>query len=304
MQKQRHRNNMQVSAIKLNRIVNLDMPAAFNQAVSDFRPSIRQSDIMMFSGPDALPRLMVAPNGARRTTADHPAIPVTIPDLVDTAAACHAAGAGAIHFHVRDADQRHVLDSGLYREALAELEQAVPAMHPQITTEAVGRYSPAQMRQLALALMPPGISIGTVEMIPDRLPSPDDVALYRALHEAGTRIQHILYHPEDVDVLADLLTAADLPREAVWCLFVIGHYTGRTSEPALIAPFVDATAAHGLTADWAICAFAAEEHDSLVAAVAQGGKLRVGFENSMFMPDGGIAPDNATRVAAANRLLG
>ena len=126
---------------------------------------------MKFSGPDALPRLMVAPNGARRTTADHPAVPVTIPDIVESAVACHAAGAGAIHFHVRDADQQHILDAGLYREALVALRQAVPDMHLQITTEAVGRYSPEQMRQLALDVMPPGISIATSEMIPDRQPS-------------------------------------------------------------------------------------------------------------------------------------
>ena len=259
---------------------------------------------MKFSGPDALPRLMVAPNGARRTTADHPAVPVTIPDIVESAVACHAAGAGAIHFHVRDTDQQHILDAGLYREALVALRQAVPDMHLQITTEAVGRYSPEQMRQLALDVMPPGISIATSEMIPDRQPSSDDVALYRTLHEAGTRIQHILYNPKDVDLLADLVTAADLPHSAVWCLFVIGHYTGRMSEPGMIAAFVAAAAARGLDPDWAICAFAAEENDTLVTAVAQGGKLRVGFENSLFMPDGSIAADNASRVAAANRLFG
>lgn len=247
---------------------------------------------------------MVAPNGARRTTADHPAVPVTIPDIVESAVACYAAGAGAIHFHVRDGDQQHILDAGLYREALVALRQAVPDMHLQITTEAVGRYSPEQMRQLALDVMPPGISIATSEMIPDRQPSSDDVALYRTLHEAGTRIQHILYHPKDVDLLADLVTAADLPRSAIWCLFVIGHYTGRISDPGMIAAFVAAAAARGLDPDWAICAFAAEENDTLVTAVAQGGKLRVGFENSLFMPDGNIAANNASRVAAANRLFG
>ena len=188
--------------------------------------------------------------------------------------------------------------------ALVALRQAVPGMHLQITTEAVGRYSPEQMRQLALDVMPPGISIATSEMIPDRQPSSDDVALYRTLHEAGTRIQHILYHPKDVDLLADLVTAADLPNSAIWCLFVIGHYTGRISDPGMIAAFAAAAAARGLDPDWAICAFAAEENDTLVTAVAQGGKLRVGFENSLFMPDGSIAADNASRVAAANRLFG
>ncbi|MEC7495261.1 MAG: 3-keto-5-aminohexanoate cleavage protein, partial [Pseudomonadota bacterium] len=42
---------------------------------------------MNFHKPKDLPRLMVAPNGARRTKADHPAIPVTIQETVETALA-------------------------------------------------------------------------------------------------------------------------------------------------------------------------------------------------------------------------
>ena len=94
-----------------------------------------------------------------------------------------------------------------------------------------------------------------------------------------------------------------MPREDFWCLFVIGHYTGRISHPDLIRPFLDRLADNALVADWAICAFAEEEHDSLAEAAAQGGKLRVGFENSLFMRDGSIAPDNAARVAEAKTLF-
>ena len=108
--------------------------------------------------------------GAKRRAphqgADHPAIPVTIQETVETALACAAVGAQAMHLHVRDADQQHVLDAGLYREALQELGAAVPAMHFQITTEAVGRYTPEQMRRVAYDVMPPGISVGLQEMMP------------------------------------------------------------------------------------------------------------------------------------------
>ena len=61
-----------------------------------------------------LPALMVAPNGATKTKADHPALPVTIPEIVACAEACARAGADGIHAHVRDAEGRHVLDAGLY----------------------------------------------------------------------------------------------------------------------------------------------------------------------------------------------
>ena len=99
--------------------------------------------------PTSLPPLMVAPNGARLTDDDHPAVPVTIPQIVETARKCAAAGAGAMHFHVRDADKAHILDTGLNREALAELAVAVPGLHLQMTTETVGRYGPDDMRRLA-----------------------------------------------------------------------------------------------------------------------------------------------------------
>ena len=73
---------------------------------------------MSFYKPDKLPKLMVAPNGARKLKKDHPAVPLTISEIVVSAKSCNKAGAGAIHFHVRDKDGQHVLDSGLYKEAL------------------------------------------------------------------------------------------------------------------------------------------------------------------------------------------
>ena len=258
---------------------------------------------MNFYQPKTLPNLMVAPNGARRTKSDHPAIPVTLEETVETAKRCHAAGAEAIHFHLRDDAQQHILDAGLYKEGLAELYRQVPEMHLQITTEAVGRYSPEEMTKIAYDVMPPGISIGVAEMMPSRQPSADNLRLYQSLYEAGCRVQHLCYQPEDVDLLARLISEVGLEDEKIWGMFVIGHYTGRVSHPDMIQPFIERAAAHGLVLDWAVCAFAEQEHSCLEAAVSLGGKVRVGFENSMFMPDGTIAPDNETRIAAAHTLF-
>ena len=48
-----------------------------------------------------LPRIMVAPNGARRDKADHPALPLTIEETVAAAQASFAAGAQALHAQER-----------------------------------------------------------------------------------------------------------------------------------------------------------------------------------------------------------
>jgi len=253
--------------------------------------------------PTILPDLMVAPNGARLTDDDHAAVPVTIPQIVAVAQDCAAAGAGAMHFHVRDAAKAHILDSGLYREALAELAIKLPEMHHQISTETVGRYGPDDMRAVTRAVMPPGVSIGVPEMIPSGIPSAEDADFYGWLAAEGIRTQHICYQPEQLHLLGALLDAAALPKHGVWCLFVIGHYTGAVSQPALIDEFLSEMRGAGIDGDWAICAFREEEAACIRHAVGRGGKLRVGFENSMVMADGSIAADNAARVREAAAIL-
>ena len=251
-----------------------------------------------------LPNIMIAPNGARKVKADHPAIPISVAEVAQTALACHKAGAGAIHFHVRDDDDKHVFDVGQYREGLAEMGRLCPQLHLQITTETVGLYNPDDMRQLIRNVMPPGASVGVSEMIPSRQPDADDVRFYEWMADAGIRVQHICYAPEDVVLLGKLL--AQLPashNHKPWCLFVLGHYTGAVSHPDLLVPFLDEVASAGIDADWAICAFATEEAACLDAAIAAGGKVRVGFENSMIMRDGTIAANNEARASEASQLF-
>ena len=63
---------------------------------------------MSYFIPNELPRLMVAPNGDRPTKKDHPAVPVTISETVETAKACFKSGATGIHFHMRDEKGQHI----------------------------------------------------------------------------------------------------------------------------------------------------------------------------------------------------
>jgi len=248
-----------------------------------------------------LPAIMVAPNGARRTKADHPALPMTIAETVACAARCATAGAGAIHAHLRDGQGRHWLDAGAYRELIAEMGRAVPAMPVQITTEAAGRYDPAEQRALLQQVTPEGVSIALAEMLADG----DRAAArrsYHALAEAGVAVQHILYDPDQVDWLARELAGGTLPDTPLHLLFVLGRYTeGQRSTPDMLAPFLVALEAlanhHEAGTDWAVCAFGPTETACLAAARRAGGKARVGFENNLFMADGRLARDNAERVA-------
>ena len=86
-------------------------------------------------------------------------------------------------------------------------------------------------------------------------------------------------------------------------MLVIGHYSGKVSNPENIPLFLEKLKEHNINADWAVCAFAKEELSCLKTAIKLGGKIRVGFENSILMPDGQIAPNNETKVKAAKALF-
>src|SRR5215467_5824953 len=92
--------------------------------------------------------IAVAPNGGRRTKADHPALPITPDELADVAAASLEAGAAMIHVHVRDRDGCHLLDAEAYRAVIAAIRASVgDRLVLQITSEALGIYQPEeQMR--------------------------------------------------------------------------------------------------------------------------------------------------------------
>lgn len=244
--------------------------------------------------------VMVAPNGARRGKADHPALPLTISEIAETARTCEAAGAGAIHLHVRNADGRHVLDAGLYREAIGAVREASRGrMLVQITSESVGLYSPQEQIAIVEAAQPEAVSVALREMAPTRADEPRASAFYWRCHEAGIGVQHILYAPQELDLLAGLVARRIVPAERLAIILVLGRYTrDQESDPRDLAAYLARLGASGLDgrSEWMVCAFGRGETASLAAALAFGGDVRVGFENSLWEPDGAPAADNAARV--------
>ncbi len=250
----------------------------------------------------ALPHIMVAPNGARKTKHDHAALPISINEIVETAIACRAAGADGVHAHVREgngtnANAPHTLDAGLYRELLQEFAVRLPGFYIQITTEAVGRYLPEEMNAIVRDVRPAAVSIGLTEMGGGELAR----GLYHWANEENIEVQHILYSENDVSLLAQYLADGLVPKNNLCCLLVLGRYSqNMQSSPGDLLPFVEAlTKNFGVgdrMPDWAVCAFGQAETECLVGAKKLGGKVRIGFENNMLNRNGSLAIDNAERV--------
>lgn len=242
--------------------------------------------------------LAVAPNGARKTKADHPAIPMTSAEVGRCAAACAAAGAAMIHLHVRDRDGRHILDADAYRDAIAAVRRETGGrMVVQATSEAVGRYSPDQQMAVVRELRPEAVSLAVREFVPDAEHEAAAADFFAWIDREGILPQFIVYSDQDLARFDDLIARGIVPDGRRFVLFVLGRYTvGQRSQPADLLPFLGANAREHA---WAMCAFGPRETACAVAAAALGGHARVGFENNLYMPDGSLAPDNTALVAAA-----
>lgn len=238
----------------------------------------------------------VAPNGARKTKADHPALPLGPEELAQAAAEALDAGAALFHLHVRDREGRHTLDVGAYREATAAIRRAVgDRLIVQATTEAVGLYTQREQIAVVRELRPEAVSLALAELVPEASHERDAAAFFAWL--LGERIapQFILYTPDDVTRFTKLRARGVVPDRGCSVLFVLGRYaTGQRSAPADLLPFLERG---GVREPWMICAFGPLEAACGLVAGALGGHVRVGFENNTQLADGTRAPSNAALVA-------
>lgn len=246
-----------------------------------------------------LPDVMVAPNGARRGKTDHSALPITDDEVIETAISCHAAGAGGIHIHIRDSDGEHLLDAARYRALLTRLNDVVPNMYLQITSEAAGRYDTATQQAMVRDLKPEHVSVALREMVRRDADWPVATEFYAWALDADVAIQHILYSPAELTTFLKAAASGRIPGAHFQLQFVLGTYdASEVSIPANLSGFLGLLneAPVQLTFDWMLCAFGKEETECLVHALKNGGKARVGFENSLWNADGTLAKDNAARV--------
>ncbi len=242
-----------------------------------------------------------APNGATRTKADHPALPMTATELARNAAEIVEAGAALIHIHVRDAEGRHLLDADAYREATAAIRQEVgDRLVVQATSEAAGRYTAPEQIAVVRALRPEAVSLALREIIPDETHEAAAADFFAWLRRERVLVQIILYSAEEV-LRYQALKARGVLGEGEgedFPLFVLGRYTsGQVSTPADLVPFLAAAGTPPRL--WAMCAFGPKENACATVAAGLGGHVRVGFENNLFAPDGTMADNNAAQVRRA-----
>lgn len=244
--------------------------------------------------------VMVAPNGARLTPDDHPAVPVTVPALVETIVGCAHEGACAAHLHTRDSQFKHVLDAEQYMQSINLIQQELGVDFPvQITTEAVGVFTQQDQIDLVMKVKPEFVSVALCEVSGVGQDLGKAGEFYFWCSENDVAVQHILYEPDEVAYFFELKSKKIIPENHHSLLFVLGKYTtNQQSDPAVLNEFLSILKIQENAASivWTICAFGVQETECLVKAAEAGGHIRVGFENNVLNSDGSSAKNNEERV--------
>lgn len=246
--------------------------------------------------------ITVAPTGAESAKADVPNLPVTLEELVDTAKACEKSGAAMIHVHIRDATAQPTLDLGRLRETVTALRQDTDLVVQLSTGGAV--TDPLENRIKVLDVEPDSCSLtcGTVNFGDDVFmnPWPFMVDLYRRTQEREVVPEFELFDLGHVAALNRLLDKYGLPYGGkIHCDLVMGVPGGM---PGTADALVTAVSALPDGATWSATGVGRTSLPVAFAALAKGGHLRVGMEDTLTFARGRPVRDNAELVERAAAL--
>jgi uncharacterized protein (DUF849 family) len=246
--------------------------------------------------------ITVAPTGAETAKADAPALPVTLDELVATAKACEAAGAGMVHVHIRDADARPTLDLGLLRDTVAALRESTSLVVQLSTGGAVTDPFDARLRVLEAEPDSCSLTCGTTNFGDDVFsnPWPFMAELYQRTQQAEVVPEFELFDLGHVAGLHRLLDTYGLPYGGhVHADLVMGVPGGM---PGTAAALVAAVAALPAGCSWSATGIGRTALPVALAALASGGHLRVGMEDTLTFARGRPVTGNDQLVARAAEL--
>jgi uncharacterized protein (DUF849 family) len=246
--------------------------------------------------------ITVAPTGAESEKSAVPALPVTLDELVTTAKECQAAGAAVIHVHIRDDQARPTLELSRLKDTVSALREGTDLIVQLSTGGAVTDSFDNRLAVLDAAPDACSLTCGTVNFGEDVFhnPYPFIRDLYARTQELGVVPEFELFDFGHIATLHRLLAAHGAPHGGhVHCDLVMGVPGGMPGDAATLTQAVSALP-EGAT--WSATGIGRTTLPVMFAALAAGGHLRVGMEDTVSFARGRPVTGNAELVERAATL--
>jgi 3-keto-5-aminohexanoate cleavage enzyme len=244
--------------------------------------------------------ITVAPTGAETAKSDTPALPVTVDELVATAKACEAAGAAVIHIHVRDDQAQPTLDLGYARAALDAVREATDLVVQVSSGGAVTDTEAARLGVLDAGPDAASLTCGTVNFGADVFMNRWEFIerLYLEMRDREIVPEFELFDLGHAATMTRLLDKHGAPYGGhVHCDLVMGVPGGM---PGTAAALVSCVAALPTGATFSATGVGRTTLPVMLAALATGGHLRVGMEDTLTFAPGEPVRDTEQLVVRAS----
>jgi uncharacterized protein (DUF849 family) len=246
--------------------------------------------------------ITVAATGAESDKQQVPALPVTLDELVSTAAACERAGAAVIHVHIRDDAAKPTLDVGRLKDTVAGLRAQTGLIVQLSTGGAVSDGFDARLAVLDAGPDACSLTCGTVNFGDDVFANPWGFVkdLYQLTKERNVVPEFELFDLGHIATLHRLLREYGPPAGGhVHCDLVMGVPGGMPGDARTL---VAAVAALPDGATWSATGVGRTSLPVMLAALSAGGHLRVGMEDTISFARGRPVTGNAELVERAAQL--
>jgi 3-keto-5-aminohexanoate cleavage enzyme len=248
--------------------------------------------------------ITVAPTGPLTTRENHPGLPVTPREIGEAVAEAAAAGAAVAHIHARDQDQQPTADPEIYAEIAREIRsrcdivvQASTGVGLEVSCEDRLQIISSDQVEVTMATLNPAsmtFGQGTFSNPPwfvEQL-----VALMR---DHGIQPELEVYDFGHVPLCLELVKRG-LVKGPLQFSFVMGVRGGMPGDPALLPALVSMLPEDAI---WQAIGIGRAQLPLSFAALAQGGNLRVGYEDNVYFRKGELAQSNAQFVTRAVELV-
>ncbi|MDP2646690.1 MAG: 3-keto-5-aminohexanoate cleavage protein [Desulfobacterales bacterium] len=258
-----------------------------------------------------------------------PYLPLTPRQLIDEAVRCEQAGAAVVHVHARNpADGKPTTDLNIYREILSGIKSATnlvvspttggtAAMTPQERIRVVRELKPEMATfnagSLNFALYPVVSKIPEFKhpwekeflestegfIFPNTFTSLK--VFCETMNAVQTKPELEVYDVGQITNLAQIITEGFL-KKPIYLQFVLGILGGIPANPDNLL-FLTNTARKVLGEfELSVCAAGRHQFPMGVINMIQGGHMRVGLEDNLYISKGQLAKSNAEQVEKAVRL--
>lgn len=246
--------------------------------------------------------ITVAPVGGELSREHQPDLPLTPDEVAEEVARCREAGASVVHLHVRDQDGTPTQDRDRFALFIDAIRGATPDVVIQTSTGgSVGMTENERSEPLDLKPEMATLTTGTVNFGEGVFENPLPLVerLFLRMRELGIQPEFEVFDTGMVETARWLVTEHDAePRHHHFDL-VLGVPGGMAGTPQAVLHMVSLLPAG---ATWSATGIGRSHLPVTLTALALGGHVRTGFEDTIHFARGRLARSNAELVARVARI--